>query len=143
MNILLLLLMPIYINALSLGEFFCSTAKICNRMPSLQELCDIFDLCLSGITKTPPTPIEVLNKKLNMTEICKHGLSMLDVKLIQQNFQLSTSPTSSAPILITTTQTPSTEEMSAELITVIVISSILGLGLLIGLGFIIKKKLTK
>ncbi len=137
-----LLLLPI-INAISLTEFFCSSAKICNRMPSLQELCDIFDLCLNGINKTPPTPLEVLNKKLNMTEICKKGLSMVDINLIQQNFQLAspTTTTTSPPLLITTTfPSPSTEPLSPELIAIIVISSIAGLGLLIGLGLIIKKK---
>ena len=136
---------------MSLNEFICKNAGICGRSPTLQELCDLFDLCLTGIHKTPPTPIQVLNTKLNMTEICNSGLTLNDVKTITNMFVSNSVPTIATTTIAPTTATTTTiaivadivQPMSPELITIIVISSLAGLGLLIGLGFILKKKLSK
>ena len=153
---LLLLIMPIYIQAMSLGDFICQSAKICGRPPTVQEFCDVFDLCFDGIKKTPPTPIEVLNKKLNMTNICNEGLSMVDVEIIQRQYAILFSPsiaTLGVTNPTTTTRVPTTtipyvpvgvepQPLSPEIITLIVLGSVAGLGLLVGLGFVIKRKMT-
>ncbi len=154
MNLIYFLFLPILINALSLSEFICQSANICNRQPTIQEFCDIFDICLNGIHKTPPTPIELLNKKLNMTEICNRGLTLPDIQIIQRDYNVmfAPSPTTPSSVTVTTTSSPISpilitnppiEPMSPELISVIVISSLLGLGLLIGCGLVIKKKFIK
>ena len=149
--------------SMSLGDFICQSAKICGRPPTIQEFCDVFDLCFDGFKKTPPTPIEVLNKKLNKTESCT--LSMVDIEMIQRQFPPSvTSPSIGSPsvrspsVAVTTPSigtpsviTPSVADtdvvdvvpMSPEVITLIVLGSVAGLGLLIGLGFVIKKKIQK
>ena len=145
---LILLIMPFYIQAMSLGDFICQSAKICGRPPTVQEFCDVFDLCFDGIKKTPPTPIEVLNKKLNLTNICNEGLSMVDVEIIQREYSILFSPLPTNPT--TTTRVPTTtmpyvpevQPLSPEIITLIVLGSVAGLGLLIGLGFVIKRKMT-
>ena len=148
----ILFLLPIFINAISLSEFICQSAKICNRSPTIQEFCDIFDICLNGIHKTPPTPLEVLNLKLNMTEICNNGLSIKDLQIIQRDYfptLIITNPTTSPTnVALLTTQftpvfTPEIQPMSPELISVIVISSLMGLGLIIGLFIVIRKKFIK
>jgi hypothetical protein len=133
--------------ALSLSDFICQSAKICNRPPTIQEFCDVFDLCFDGIKKTPPTPLEILNKKLNKTESCH--LSLVDVEIIQRSYNILFNPLPTVPT--TTTRVPTTtipftpepEPLSPETITLIVLGSLTGLGLLIGLGFVIKKKLQK
>ena len=153
---LFLLILPIYIQALSLGDFFCQSAKICNRSPSLQELCDVFDFCIGTTLKTPPTPIEVLNRKLNLTEICNSGLTLIDIEVIQRDMNIIFNPpiipTIISPTLrpyIPITNTPhlgiltQPEPMTPEVITLIVLGSLTGLGLLVGLIFILKKKFIK
>jgi hypothetical protein len=144
---LILLVMPFYIQALSLGEFICQSAKICGRPPTVQEFCDVFDLCFDGIKKTPPTPLEVLNKKLNLTNICNDGLSMVDVEIIQRQYSVLFSPLPTNPpttVSIPTTTAPyvpETQPLSPEIITLIVLGSLTGFGLLVGLGlFCIRKR---
>ena len=158
---LIYFLLPLMTYSMSLGDFICQSAKICGRPPTIQEFCDVFDLCFDGFKKTPPTPIEVLNKKLNKTESCT--LSMVDIEMIQRQFPPTpsvavTTPTPSVAVTSTTPSvltpsvlTPSLADtddvdvvpMSPEVITLIVLGSVAGLGLLIGLGFVIKKKIQK
>ena len=151
---LFLLILPIYIQALTLGEFICQSAKICDRPPTIQEFCDIFDICF-GVKKTPPTPIEILNKKLNLTEICNSGLSIIDIEVIQRDMNIIFNPPivptqiNTLPSIRPITNTPhlgiltQPEPMTPEVITLIVLGSLTGLGLLVGLIFILKKKFIK
>jgi hypothetical protein len=138
---LILLVMPFYIQALSLGEFICQSARICGRPPTVQEFCDVFDICFDGIKKTPPTPLEVLNKKLNKTDSCT--LSMVDVEIIQRQYSILFSP-SVVPVPTSTPTTPTyvpeTQPLSPEIITLIVLGSLTGFGLLVGLGFFCIKR---
>ncbi len=141
---LILLVMPFYIQAVTLGEFICQSAKICGRPPTVQEFCDVFDICFDGIKKTPPTPLEALNKKLNLTNICNDGLSMVDVEIIQRQYSVLFSP-SVVPVPTSTPTTPTyvpeTQPLSPEIITLIVIGSLTGFCLLFGLGlFCIKRR---
>ena len=162
---LIYFLLPLMTYSMSLGDFICQSAKICGRPPTIQEFCDVFDLCFDGFKKTPPTPIEVLNKKLNKTESCT--LSMVDIEMIQRQFPPTpsvavttpsigspsvTTPSVTTPSVTTpSVLTPSVADtddvdvvpMSPEVITLIVLGSVAGLGLLIGLGFVIKKKIQK
>lgn len=142
---LILLIMPFYIQALTLGEFICQSAKICGRPPTVQEFCDVFDMCFDGIKKTPPTPLEVLNKRLNKTESCT--LSMVDIEIIQRQYSILFSPLPTNPtttVSVPTTSIPYVPEvqpLSPEIITLIVLGSLTGFGLLVALGlFFIRKR---
>ncbi len=143
---LIFFLLPLMTYAMTLGDFICQSAKICGRAPTVQEFCDVFDLCFDGIKKTPPTAIEILNKKLNKTDSCT--LSMIDVEIIQRQYSILFAPLPTNPptiLRVPTTNAPFVAEvqpMSPEVITLIVLGSLAGLGLLVGLGFVIKKKMT-